>query len=82
MGDRDGGVQVVLYDSDYGFAANIIKNLYLGPGEPGPGDEWKMPPVDAARTTFGEDEGGAEGEPEPAESARKGGRLRRLIHRG
>jgi len=31
------------YDGDYAYAANIIKNLYLGPGEPGPGDEWKMP---------------------------------------
>jgi hypothetical protein len=36
------------FDSDYAYAGNIIKNLYLGPGEPGPGDEWKMPtgPVD------------------------------------
>ena len=36
------------YDSDYAYAANIIKGLYLGPGKPGPGDEWKVPrgPVD------------------------------------
>lgn len=31
------------YDSDYAYAANVVKNLYLGPGEPGPGDEWNMP---------------------------------------
>ena len=39
---------VVLYDSDYGYAMNVFKNLYLGPGEPGPGDEWKFPagPID------------------------------------
>ena len=38
------------YDSDYAYAVNIVKNLYLGPGEPGPGDEWKMPqgPLDEA----------------------------------
>jgi hypothetical protein len=36
-------VAVVLYDSDYGFAMNIVKGLYLGPGEPGPGDEWRFP---------------------------------------
>jgi hypothetical protein len=44
----DRTVNVVLYDSDYGFAMNVFKNLYLGPGEPGPGDEWKCPagPVD------------------------------------
>jgi hypothetical protein len=34
---------VVLYDSDYGFAMNVFKNLYLEPGDPGPGDEWKFP---------------------------------------
>lgn len=45
MARVDREVDVVLYDSDYGLAANIIKNLYLGPGEPGPGDEWKMPPL-------------------------------------
>ena len=31
------------YDSDYAYAVNIVKNLYLGPGEPGPGDEWNVP---------------------------------------
>ena len=39
----DRTVTVVLYDGDYGFAMNVFKNLYLGPGEPGPGDEWKCP---------------------------------------
>ena len=47
MAGRDGGKDYydVLfgYDSDYAYAANIIKNLYLGPGKPGPGDEWKVP---------------------------------------
>jgi hypothetical protein len=38
------------YDSDYAYAVNIVKNLYLGPGEAGPGDEWNMPrrPLDEA----------------------------------
>ena len=45
LADRGRDVDIVLYDGDYGFAMNIIKNLYLGPGEPGTGDEWKMPPL-------------------------------------
>lgn len=38
------------YDSDYAYAVEIVKNLYLGPGEPGPEDEWNMPrgPLDQA----------------------------------
>ena len=43
MAERDRAFKVVLYDADYLFAVNILKNLYLGPGEPGPGDEWKIP---------------------------------------
>ena len=55
------------YDSDYAYAVNIVKNLYLGPGKPGPGDEWKMPvcPVDEIVTL-------AEDAPEPAPSGRAG----------
>ena len=47
------------YDSDYAYAVNVIKNLYLGPGKPGPGDEWNMPrsPLD---DTAAEDDDGAE----------------------
>ncbi|MGZ6267279.1 MAG: hypothetical protein ACXWNR_01780 [Candidatus Limnocylindrales bacterium] len=47
------------YDSDYAYAVNVIKNLYLGPGKPGPGDEWNMPrgPLDE---TAVEDDDGAE----------------------
>ena len=76
MGDQPRAVNVVLYDSDYGFAANIIKNLYLGPGEPGPGDEWKFPD--------GSVEVGVEQEPvpEPAPGRKQRGLLRRLSGRG
>jgi hypothetical protein len=66
------------YDSDYAYAVNIVKNLYLGPGEPGPGDEWKMPvgPLDAIVTV--------EDASEPAQSGRRGllGRLGRLGRKG
>jgi hypothetical protein len=65
------------YDSDYGYAVNIMKNLYLGPGEPGPGDEWRMPagPVEEVASI-------AEDTPEPDRSGRPGllHRLRRLGH--
>ena len=33
------------YDSDYAYAVDIIRNLSLGPGKPGPGDEWHVPRV-------------------------------------
>lgn len=74
MGSRDRTTDVVLYDSDYGFAMNIIKNLYLGPGEPGPGDEWKMPPGPIEV----QDEIVAEAGP----AVRGAGLLDRLTHRG
>ena len=75
LGDRERTQTVVLYDGDYGFAMNIFKNLYLGPGEPGPRDEWKMPSGSI-------DEVGAQADEtdEPAQSSR-GGLLRRLTRR-
>ena len=36
-------VTLPLYDADYLAAVNVLKNLYLGPGKPGPGDEWHFP---------------------------------------
>lgn len=45
------------YDSDYAYAVNIIKNLYLGPGEPGPGDEWNMPRGPLDETAVEADDG-------------------------
>jgi hypothetical protein len=74
-------VEVVLYDSDYGFAMNIVKNLYLGPGDPGPGDEWKFPPGPAETEA-----GGAQLESSAVERsgtpvARRAGLLRRLSPR-
>jgi hypothetical protein len=44
------------YDSDYAYAVNIVKSLYLGPGEPGPGDKWNMPrgPLDEAGVEAGD----------------------------
>jgi hypothetical protein len=76
MGDPSRTVNIPLYDSDYGFAANIIKDLYLGPGEPGPGDEWKFPD--------GSVEVGVEDEPvpEPAPVREQRGFLPRLSGRG
>ena len=64
------------YDSDYAYAVDIVKNLYLGPGEPGPGDEWKMPvgPIDEIVTL-------AEDAPKPAPSGRVGF-LGRRGHKG
>lgn len=73
LGSRDRTTDVVLYDSDYGFAMNIIKNLYLGPGEPGPGDEWKIPPGPIEVP----DEIAAEAQPAVHET----GLLHRLTHR-
>jgi hypothetical protein len=52
---------------------NIIKNLYLGPGEPGPGDEWKIPPGPIEVP----DEIAAEAQPAVHET----GLLHRLTHR-
>jgi hypothetical protein len=76
LGNRDRTTDIVLYDGDYGFAMNIVKNLYLGPGEPGPGDEWKIPtgPIDL--------EVQDEAIPEPEHSSHGGSLLRRLTHRG
>jgi hypothetical protein len=76
LGDRERTFKVILYDGDYGFAVNIVKNLYLGPGKPGPEDEWKMPrgPIDEIVTQDDE-------VAEPAQSSR-GGLLRRLTRRG
>ena len=64
------------YDSDYAYAVNIVKNLYLGPGEPGPGDEWKMPvgPIEEIGAL-------AEDAPQPDPPGRLG-RLGRLGRRG
>ena len=45
------------YDSDYAYAVNIVKNLYLGPGEPGPGDEWNMPRGPLDETAVRADDG-------------------------
>ena len=61
------------YDSDYAYAVDIIKNLYLGPGKPGPGDEWNLPrgPLDEATV---EAEDGAE-----MTRSSYGGRLGRLV---
>lgn len=61
------------YDSDYAYAANVIKNLYLGPGKPGPGDEWNMPrgPLDETAV-----EADADAE---ATSSSYRGRLGRLV---
>jgi hypothetical protein len=53
LGDRDRTTDIVLYDSDYGFAMNIIRDLYLGPGQPGPGDEWKFPTGPVADSNVG-----------------------------
>jgi hypothetical protein len=61
------------YDSDYAYAANIVKNLYLGPGKPGPGDEWKMPRGPLSETAV-EADGGAE-----MTSSSRGGWLGRMV---
>lgn len=76
MGDQERPFKVILYDGDYGFAVNIVKNLYLGPGKPGPGDEWKMPRGPIDETVPLDDEIA-----EPAQSGR-GGLLHRLTRRG
>ena len=57
MGKRDRRTDIVLYDSDYGFAMNIVRDLYLGPGEPGPGDTWKFPAKPAERDVESKDAG-------------------------
>jgi hypothetical protein len=51
-----------------------MNSLIVGPGEPGPEDEWKMPldtKVDGATTAL----------PEPAPVAHSEGLLHRLTHR-
>jgi hypothetical protein len=75
-------VEVVLYDSDYGFAMNIVKNLYLGPGDPGPGDEWNFPPGPAdTEAGAAPRQGSAVALPAPP-APRRAGLLRRLFPRG
>ena len=39
----DRTVTVVLYDGDYGFAMNVFKNLYLGPGPARAGGRVEVP---------------------------------------
>jgi hypothetical protein len=76
LAERDRAFKVVLYDADYLFAVNILKNLYLGPGEPGPGDEWKMPAGPTDEMVTEEDRTA-----EPANSSRVS-LLRRLTRKG
>lgn len=61
------------YDSDYAYCVNIIKNLYLGPGEPGPGDEWNMPRGPLDPTAVEADDG------TEMTGSSYGGRLGRLV---
>jgi len=74
MGDRKRDVTLPLYDADYLFAVNVLKNLYLGPGKPGPEDEWKVPlgPIDEIAVQDDETA-------EPAHSGHRG-LLHRLTH--
>ena len=76
MAERDRAFKVVLYDADYLFAVNILKNLYLGPGEPGPGDEWKMPAGLVDEVVTEPDESATSACPE------RQGWLRRILRRG
>lgn len=75
MARRDDTYNEVLfgYDSDYAYAVNIIKNLYLGPGEPGPGDEWNMPRGPFDETAVEADDGAE------MTSSSQGGWLGRLV---
>ena len=66
-----------LVDSEAaGILQGALDNMKLGPGKPGPGDEWKMPlgPIDETVT---QDD---EAVPEPARSGHRG-LLRRLTKR-
>ena len=66
------------YDSDYAYAVNVIKNLYLGPGKPGPGDEWNMPRSPLDETAVEDDD---DAEDDPPENGGFLGRLVGLLRR-
>jgi len=60
-----------------GMIAVPMDPLQVGPGKPGPGDEWKIParPEDEVK--------GAESRaPEPVQVGHRSGSLYRLTHRG
>ena len=39
-----------------------MKPLHVGPGEPGPGDQWHVPPVEPVAATDESPDGGPDGE--------------------
>ena len=52
MGDRRGtaaeqGVPFLVDSEAAGIMGGALESMRLGPGEPGPGDEWKFPEVPA-----------------------------------
>jgi len=69
------GVPFLVDSEAAGILEAALNSMRLGPGKPGPGDEWKMPSGSI-------DEVGAQADEtdEPAQSSR-GGLLRRLTRR-
>jgi hypothetical protein len=80
VAERDHTLMIPI--SDMGGQAALSANaLFVGPGEPGPGDDWKMPtgPLDEAP---GEDAGQDEVTVEPVHSDGRVVLPRRPTHRG
>jgi hypothetical protein len=80
MGSREDKRGAPLVDGE-GMAAILMTqgSINLGPGKPGPGDEWKFPDATETDETGGGQPGRSTPEPEPEPSRR--GFLRSLIVR-
>ena len=75
--ERNAGAFLGLDGSGGGPIPTPVNAINLGPGEPGPGDEWKIPawPEDEVKRA-------EEATPEPEPAAHGSGLLHRLTHRG
>jgi hypothetical protein len=80
---RNAGAFLSPTDIGGGMIPMPMNSLTVGPGEPGPEDEWKMPletEADDTKAATSEPEPAAIPEPEPV--ARPDSLLHRLTHRG
>jgi hypothetical protein len=82
LGDRKGtaaeqGVPFLVDSEAAGIMGGALESMRLGPGAPGPGDQWKFPtgPVEAGELAA------PEPEPAPEPAVRGTGLLRRLTRR-
>lgn len=81
MGDRKGtaaeqGVPFLVDSEAAGIIGGALESMRLGPGAPGPGDQWRFPtdPAEIREETVLE--------PEPEAAGRRPGLLSRLTRRG